>query len=198
MYDNVITFPLSTKATAGSSIAATAEAPTSSVVQFRPASRSRGDAIAALPKEEKQRSALDIMWRIGRGASHARALSLKEQRASRYEAWAKAGCETGLRKALNDFQLSLYVAQGEKMPEALLYDLVEPGSASWHASRKAYQEAIDRQLLAPAPNVGAVRWKQRQKFSSLPRDRIEKAIADDLAWLEKYPASERRVRRPAD
>ena len=84
------------------------------------------------------------------------------------------------------------------MPQALLYDEVELGSASWHATRRACREAIDRQLLTPAPNMGAVRWKQRQKFSHLKRDRIEKAIADDLAWLRRYPASERRVRRPME
>lgn len=190
MTGNVLQFPLS-EATAVPSIAATAEETTSSVIQFRPAPRSRGDAIAALPKEEKRLIAAEIERRI----SARMPGSLKKQRDARYKAWGKAGARASFWKALDDLQHALYVAQREKMPEASQYDPVELGSASWHATRHAYQDAIDRQLLTRAPNMGCVRWKRLQKFSRLPRDRIERAIADDLAWLKRYPASERRVRR---
>jgi hypothetical protein len=152
-----------------------------------------------LPKEEKRRVAAEVERRISARMAGASAdISLKKQRDARYEAWGKAGAKASFWKALDDLQHALYVAQREKMPEALRYDPVELGSASWHATHHAYRDATDRQLLTPAPNMGCVRWKQGQKFSRLSRDRIERAIADDLAWLKRYPASERRVRRPPE
>lgn len=153
-----------------------------------------------LPWEEKREIAAQIEAKISASIESRQRASghLKKQRDARYEAWGKAGARACFWKAMQDLDHALFVAQREKMPEALQYDPVELGSASWHATRHAYQDATDRQLLTPAPNMGCVRWKQGQKFSRLAPDRIERAIADDLAWLKRYPASERRVRRPAD
>jgi hypothetical protein len=195
MTDNVLQFSSFSKATraAGSSAKTKAAASASPIV------RMASKEIEMLPKEEKRLIAAEVERRISaRMAGASAEISLKKQRDDRYEAWGEAGARASFWKALDDLQHALYVAQREKMPEALRYDPVELGSASWHAARHAYRDAIDRQLLTPAPNMGCVRWKQRQKFSGLRRDRIEKAVANDLAWLRKYPASERRVRRPPD
>lgn len=195
MTDNVLQFSSFSKATraAGSSAEAKAAASASPIV------RMASKEIEMLPKEEKRLIAAEVERRISARMAGASAdISLKKQRDARYEAWGEAGARASFWKALDDLQHALYVAQRKKMPEALRYDPVELGSASWHATHHAYQGAIDRQLLTPAPNMGCVRWKQRQKFSRLPRDRIERAIADDLAWLKRYPAGERRVRRPLE
>ena len=56
-----------------------------------------------------------------------------------------------------------------------------------------WREAVVKQLLTPAPNVAAVAWKRAKlsgrDFSYLPvkPDRIERAIADDLAFLAAHP-----------
>jgi hypothetical protein len=120
--------------------------------------------------------------------------SLKKQREARYNAWEKAGAATDFFEALENFYCALLVAQRSKLPEALRFDVVELDDARWRAAREARRDATANQLLTPAPTAGAVLWKKkarRQSFSGLPRDRIEKAIADDQAWLRRHPASDR-------
>lgn len=163
MTGNVVQFP-ARSAAAHSTIEATAAASISSVIQYRPARRSF--MVETLAKEEKQLIALDIMRAIDESMAAGDAsanISLKVQRVARYEAWGKASSEAGFRKALNDFQLALHVAQRNKMPEALLYDPIEIGSASWHATIHAYQDATDRQLLSRARNSLASRATELRK-----------------------------------
>lgn len=64
-----------------------------------------------------------------------------------------------------------------------------------------YREALGDQLLTPAPTLSVVEWKRKAKRRNhikITDTRLDKAIADDLAWLAKYPASARRVRRPME
>jgi hypothetical protein len=64
-----------------------------------------------------------------------------------------------------------------------------------------WREAAVKQLLTPAPDGGAVAWKRAKlagrDFSHLPTkaERIERAIADDVAFLAAHPA--RRDNREA-
>jgi hypothetical protein len=56
-----------------------------------------------------------------------------------------------------------------------------------------WREAVVKQLLTPAPDLGAINWKRAKlasrDFASLPTkpERIERAIADDEAWLAAHP-----------
>jgi hypothetical protein len=56
-----------------------------------------------------------------------------------------------------------------------------------------WREAVAKQLLTPAPDLGAVTWKRAKlksgDFSWLPIEapRVERAIADDLAFLAAHP-----------
>jgi hypothetical protein len=52
-----------------------------------------------------------------------------------------------------------------------------------------WRAAIVRQLLTPAPDAGAVKWEEAQDDCYLPVEpkRIERAIADDLAFLAAHP-----------
>jgi hypothetical protein len=56
-----------------------------------------------------------------------------------------------------------------------------------------WREAVAKQLLTPAPDLGAVTWKRAKlkssDFSYLPikAARAEQAIADDLAFLAAHP-----------
>jgi hypothetical protein len=64
-----------------------------------------------------------------------------------------------------------------------------------------WREAVVKQLLTPAPNVAAVAWKRAKlsggAFSHLPvkADRVERAIADDIAFLDAHPARQSNRRR---
>jgi hypothetical protein len=56
-----------------------------------------------------------------------------------------------------------------------------------------WREAVVKKLLTPAPDGGAVAWKRAKLKSSdfpyLPvkKERVERAIADDVAFLEAHP-----------
>ncbi|MGB7225900.1 MAG: hypothetical protein WBD49_25780 [Bradyrhizobium sp.] len=49
------------------------------------------------------------------------------------------------------------------------------------------------QLLTPAPDTGAITWKRatfeagQHRFTDTKPERIERAIADDEAWLAAHP-----------
>ena len=56
-----------------------------------------------------------------------------------------------------------------------------------------WRAALVKQLLTPAPDVSAVIWKRTQlageqyAYVGVKRERIERAIADDVAFLEAHP-----------
>ena len=60
-----------------------------------------------------------------------------------------------------------------------------------------WREALVKQLLTAAPDIGAVNWKRAQLagrgFDYLPvkAPRIEQAIADDVAFLTAHPTRRR-------
>jgi hypothetical protein len=53
-----------------------------------------------------------------------------------------------------------------------------------------WREAVGKQMLTPAPNMAEVTWK-RQKlgkaFFRVDKERVEKSIADDIAFLDAHP-----------
>jgi hypothetical protein len=111
-------------------------------------------------------------------------------RAKRAEAWSKAEATTHYWEARRNFHLAIYVGQQRGMIEARRdHPKVE---VSFEVSAMAkIDEAITAQLLTPAPTVAAVNWK-RQKlkrgYLALKIERVERAIADDLAFLDAHPA----------
>jgi hypothetical protein len=56
-----------------------------------------------------------------------------------------------------------------------------------------YRAALVKQLLTPAWDVNSVKWKQmalargQHHYTDVKPERIERAIADDLAWLAAHP-----------
>jgi hypothetical protein len=61
-----------------------------------------------------------------------------------------------------------------------------------------WREAVAKKLLTPAPDLGAITWKRAKLKSSdfphLPvkKERVEQAIADDVAFLEAHPTRAKR------
>jgi hypothetical protein len=55
-----------------------------------------------------------------------------------------------------------------------------------------WRAALVKQLLTPAPDAGAVAWKRTQvraenyRCTDVKPERIERAIADDVAFLEAH------------
>jgi len=63
-----------------------------------------------------------------------------------------------------------------------------------------WREAVVKQLLTPLPDLAAIIWKRAKlasrEFAQLPTNakRIERAIADDVAWLA-HPTKLRATRK---
>jgi hypothetical protein len=62
---------------------------------------------------------------------------------------------------------------------------------------RAYRKALVTQLLTPAHRAADVDWKQKtlatgqHKYTDIKTERIERAIADDLAFLAAHPTRRR-------
>jgi hypothetical protein len=65
---------------------------------------------------------------------------------------------------------------------------------------ETWREAVVKQLLTPAPDGAAVAWKSAKLagrgFDQLPTkaERVERVIADDLAFLAAHPVRQSRKR----
>lgn len=63
---------------------------------------------------------------------------------------------------------------------------------------QSYREALGKQLLTSAPNVAAVSWKRAhlnkyKSFIDVKKERVEQAIADDVAFLDAHPTRKERA-----
>jgi hypothetical protein len=110
-------------------------------------------------------------------------------RIERREPWRRAEAAVQYWNARLEFESAVERAQRFGIPEGRSHasfnhddesDLV----ANWRA-------AIVRQLLTPAPDGGAVKWKQAafagDSYLDVKPERVERAIADDLAFLAAHP-----------
>lgn len=63
-----------------------------------------------------------------------------------------------------------------------------------------YRAAIAAQILVPAPDQAAVKWKRkaaRDRYIPISRDAIEQAVAADEVWLAAHPVACRRKKSTA-
>jgi hypothetical protein len=103
-------------------------------------------------------------------------------------------------------QLTLHdaVSQAQRMeiPEGRYHPVVDHEDRSPILAK--WREAPVRQVLTPAPDANSVKWKQAAldsgdlEYTGVKPERIERAIADDLAFLAAHPVrqSNRRSARP--
>jgi hypothetical protein len=69
-----------------------------------------------------------------------------------------------------------------------------------------WREALGRQFLTPAPDAASVKWKQAalaggdHNYTGVKAEQIERAIAEDLAFLAAHPVrqSNRRSAKAKD
>jgi hypothetical protein len=126
----------------------------------------------------------------------ARNTRLREQRK---KAWQSAEAATRYWQARLRLDDAISIAQIREIPEGSFHPVVNCKGRL--AMLAGWRDALARQLLTPAPDLGSVKWKQatlagRQvHYSGVKPERIERAIADDLAFLAAHPVgqSKRRV-----
>ena len=109
-------------------------------------------------------------------------------RSARREAWRKAGAVTDYWNALLRFTDAVSCAKRHGLQEARAHTETNP-DARW-SILDSYREALGKHLLTPAPDVASVNWKRHRlskAYVGVKKELIEKAIADDIAFLDAHP-----------
>jgi hypothetical protein len=112
-------------------------------------------------------------------------------RDARKDAWREAGAIREYWKARLEMESAIEVAQRHDLPEGNNHPPHNPDErwtllANW-------RQAIAQQLLTPAPDTAAVAWKKaaldggQHEFTDVKTERIQRAIASDLAFLAEHP-----------
>jgi len=90
-----------------------------------------------------------------------------------------------------DFEDAVEWAQRQEIPEGGFHPAVDP---NWRGSAvEKWRAALVRQLLTPAWDTTSVKWKQMKlaggehRYTGVKSERIERVIADDLAFLAAHP-----------
>lgn len=142
----------------------------------------------AKEKEEKESETF-------RGTDHyRRTVQNRRLRRARSGDWLNARVETDFWLALLDFHTALQGVAAREIG-ALAYAYPEIGRLDRGALVKRWREALVRQMLTPAPDMAAVRWKQailvskrhEYTFTVEHIERTKRAIAEDIAFLAAHP-----------
>ena len=106
--------------------------------------------------------------------------------------WRQAGHVTDYWHARLEWNSALSCAQSWGVADSANFPAAGDIENRWKLV-DTWREAVVKQLLTPAPDLGAITWKRAKlasgDFASLPTkpERIERAIADDEAWLAAHP-----------
>jgi hypothetical protein len=111
-------------------------------------------------------------------------------REKRKQAWRKAEAATRYWRVRIDFDHAVSIAQREEIPEAADHPVVDSKDLRLV---DRYREALVKQMLTPAPDLMSVTRKKaalaggQHRYTGVKSERIERAIADDLAFLAAHP-----------
>ncbi len=85
-------------------------------------------------------------------------------------------------------------AKRHNLKEASAHSEVN-NEARW-AILDSYRDAFGKQFLTPAPDMASVNWKRQQlkKAFGVNKERVENAIAGDVAFLDAHPPRNARSR----
>jgi hypothetical protein len=113
-------------------------------------------------------------------------------RKDRREDWRHADRVTGYWRARLDWNSALSCAQSWGVADSAKFPAADNNESRWKLV-DTWREAVVKQLLTPSPDLAAINWKRAKlasgEFAQLPTNakRIERAIADDVAWLAAHP-----------
>ncbi len=119
-------------------------------------------------------------------------------RQARDKAWDRACQTTSYWRARLDWHGELECAQKWGLADSGSFPPAADENRFWLVD--TWREAVVKQLLTPAPKVAAVAWKRAKfsgrDFSYLPvkPERVERVIADDVAFLDAHPTRTRKGR----
>jgi hypothetical protein len=117
-------------------------------------------------------------------------------RITRRDAWWHADRVADYWRGRLDWHHGLEIAQQYGIADSASFPSAENENRS--ALVDKWRVAVAKKLLTPAPDLGAITWKRAKlKSSDLPylpvkKERVERAIADDVAFLEAHPTRAKR------
>jgi hypothetical protein len=115
-------------------------------------------------------------------------------RRARHAVWRRADAITNYWYVLLRFYSAVDFAKRHGLKEALAH--VEISEKARWPILESYRAALGKQLLTPAPDVASVNWKRRQLNSyGVKKELVEKAIADDIAFLDAHPTRTSRANK---
>jgi hypothetical protein len=117
-------------------------------------------------------------------------------RSARHEAWRKADALTNYWSELLKFTDAVSRARSHGLKEARAHTEISH-EARW-SILGSYREALGKHLLTPAPAVASVNWKRQQlskPYIGVEKELVEKAIADDIAFLDAHPTRNFRANK---
>ena len=118
-------------------------------------------------------------------------------RQERHEIWRMAEAARQYWRARLDFQSAVSYAQQTGVPEGRDHP-ADPQDRGRQSMVDRWRAALVKQLLTPAPDGASVKWKQAVLdrgelcHTNLKSERLERAIADDLAFLAAHPIRQAR------
>jgi hypothetical protein len=139
--------------------------------------RKRGTSIVQPERPQPEESLTEI----------GRNFRLRQQRRGD---WCRADAVREYWKAAREMDSAIHRVQQHELPEGDLHPQCAPGSC-WPIIAK-YRDAIMQQLLTPAPTALEITWKRAvfkhgdHEYTDIKPERIERAIADDLAFLAAH------------
>jgi hypothetical protein len=113
-------------------------------------------------------------------------------RQRRHEAWRRAEAATRYWKLRMEFQSAISSAQRMGTPEGRSHSS-DPEDRDRMSMVGSWRAALVKQILTPAPAGASVKWKQaalksgQHEYTDVKPGWIERAIADDLAFLAAHP-----------
>ena len=119
-------------------------------------------------------------------------------RLSRRDAWWEAAHLTDYCRARLDWHSSLSTAQSRNIADANSYPKADDTGDNCWTLVALWRDALVKRMLTPAPDALAVAWKRAQlraenyKYTDVKPERIERSIAEDVAFLAAHPT--RRLR----
>jgi hypothetical protein len=156
---------------------------------------------ASIANRSAPRTAQRSIGLASETTSTAKNAKLREQRK---EIWRAAEAATRYWRVRLTFHDAISQAQRMEIPEGRDHPVADNEDRSPIVAK--WREALVRQVLTPAPEANSVKWKQAAldggdlAYTGVKPERVERAIAEDLAFLAAHPVrqSKRRSAKPKD
>lgn len=198
MRENVITFPGSPKAIEAAS-PGESKATIASNLQIRSCSLVPFPATASQKRSHPAKAAFPKMAALtGRVSTD---ISLNERlRKERGRRWGAASAKAEVLRAMMEMHIKISIAQKYALPEMQGCPATDP--AEYPRLVENWRRARLEQLLTPAPTMTLLVWKREcvarmnneYDWAGVKPSRIEKALAEDEAFLKAHPTRHCRHR----